>query len=111
MIYYSFKKFIYFSFGGAGTSLLHWLFYSCGERGLLCSCGAWASHCSGFSLALVVKNLPASAGDIRGMGSIRGLEKFSGVGNGNPLQFYCLENPMNRGIWQVMVHRVAKSQT
>ena len=62
-------------------------------------------------VALVVKNLPASAGDVRGVGSILGLEKFPGVGNGNPLQFSCLENPVNRGLWQVTVHRVAKSQT
>ena len=45
-------------------------------------------------VALEVKNLPANARDI---GSIPGLERFSGGGNGNPLQYSCLENPMDRG--------------
>ena len=45
----------------------------------------------------VVKNLPASAGDVREAGSIPGLERPPGGGNGNPLQYSCLENPMDRG--------------
>ena len=63
----------------------------------------WASQ-----MALVVKNPPASAGDIRDAGLIPGLERSPGEGNGNPLQFSCLENPMDRGAWQAIIHRVAK---
>ena len=59
----------------------------------------------------VVKNPPASAGDIRDMSLIPGPGRSPGVGNGNPLQYSCLENPMDRGAWQVIVHRVAQSQT
>ena len=47
----------------------------------------------------VVKNLPANAGDARDMGSIPGSGRSPGVGNGNPLQFSCLENSMDRGAW------------
>ena len=59
----------------------------------------------------MVKNLPASAGDARDAGSIRGSGRFPGEGNDNPLQFSCLENSMDRGACQATVHRVAKSQT
>ena len=59
----------------------------------------------------MVKNLPASVGDAGGAGLIPGLGRFPGVGNGNPLQYSCLENPLDRGPWQAAVHRVAKSQT
>ena len=62
-------------------------------------------------LVLVVKNLPANEGDIRDVGSIPGSARSPGGGNGNPLQDSCLENPMDRGVWQATVHRVAKSQT
>ena len=55
-----------------------------------------------------VKNPSASAGDV---GSVPGLERFSAVGNDNPLQYSCLGNPMDRGAWQAAVHGVAKSQT
>ena len=55
--------------------------------------------------ALVVKNLPASAGDMRDAGSVPGLGRYPGEGPGNPLQDSCLENPMNRGAWQATVHR------
>ena len=48
-------------------------------------------------MALVVKNLPANAGDIRDTGSIPGSERSPGEGNGNPLQYFYLENPMDRG--------------
>ena len=64
---------------------------------------------SASQVMLVVKNLPV--GDIRDEGSIPGLGKSPGGGHGNPLQDSCLENPMDRGAWQVTVHRVAKSQT
>ena len=55
------------------------------------------------------KNLPAIAGDIRDMGSIPGSGRSPGEGNGNLLQYSCLENPMDRGAWQATVHKVAKS--
>ena len=60
---------------------------------------------------LVIKNLPANAGDRRDMGSIPGLGRSPGGGYGNPLQNSCLENPKDRGAWQATVHTVAKSQT
>ena len=60
-------------------------------------------------VALVVKNPPANAGDIRDMGSIPELGKSHGGGHGNPLQESCLENLMDRGGWQAVVHRVTKS--
>ena len=59
----------------------------------------------------MVKNLPANAGEESDMGLIPGLGRFPGVGNGNPLQYSCLENSMDRGAWQATVHRLTKSQT
>ena len=59
-------------------------------------------------VALVVKNPPASEGDIRDSGSITGLGRSPGGGCGNPLQYSCLENPMDRGAWQATVHRIAE---
>ena len=59
-------------------------------------------------VALVVKTPPANAGDIRDMGSIPGSGRFPGGGNGNPLQYSCLKNPMDRGTWQAIVQRIAK---
>ena len=49
-------------------------------------------------MVLVVKNLPASAGDIRDMGSISGLGRSPGGGHGNPVQYSCVENPMDKGL-------------
>ena len=60
--------------------------------------------------ALVVKDPPANAGDVRDMSLIPGLGRSSGGEHGNLLQYSCLENPMDRGTWQATVHRVAKSQ-
>ena len=60
-------------------------------------------------VALVVKNLPASAGDAGDTGSTPGSGRSPGRGNDNPLQYSCLENPMGRGAWQATIHRVAKS--
>ena len=57
----------------------------------------------------MVKNLPANAGDIRDMGSIPGLGRSPGEGSGNPLQYSCLENPMDRRAWRAVVHEVAES--
>ena len=62
-------------------------------------------------MALVVKNPPGSVGDIRDMDSIPRLGRSPGGGHGNPLQYSCLENPMNRGVWQATVHGVTKSCT
>ena len=59
----------------------------------------------------MVKNLPANAGDVRDMGSIPGSGRSPGEGNGNPLQYSCLENATDRGAWRATVHRVTKSQT
>ena len=59
----------------------------------------------------VVKNLPADAGDIRVVGSIPGSGRSPGGGLGNPLQYSCLENPMDRGAWRASVHRVPKCWT
>ena len=73
----------------------------------------WAlSLCQGATqVALVVRNLPANAEDVRDLGSIPGPGRFPGGGHGKPLQYSCLENPMDRGTWQATVHRVTKSQT
>ena len=60
---------------------------------------------------LVVKNLLVNAGDTRDVGSIPRLGRFPGEGNGNPVQYSCLKNPMDRGTWWATVHGVAKSQT
>ena len=57
----------------------------------------------------MVKNPPVSAGDIRDIGLIPGSERSPGGGHDNPLQYSCLENPMNRGAWQATVRRVTKS--
>ena len=62
-------------------------------------------------VALVVNNLPANAGDVRDTGSIPGSRRSRGWGHGNPLQYSCLENPMDRGPWQAAVHGFTKSRT
>ena len=61
-------------------------------------------------MALVIKNPPANAGDLRDVGSIPGLGRYHGGGHENPLQQSCLENPMDRGAWQATVHKVAKNR-
>ena len=62
-------------------------------------------------VALAVKNPPASAGEVRDVGSIPGSGRSLGGGHGDPLQYSCLESPMDRGACQATVHRVEKSQT
>ena len=62
-------------------------------------------------VALVVENLPANAGDLRHVSSIPRSGRSLGGGHGNPLQYSCLENPMNRGAWWATVHEVATSPT
>ena len=68
--------------------------------------GLWASP-----VVLVVKNPPANASDAGDGGSIPELRKSPGGGYGNKLQYYGLENPMDRGAWRATVHRVAESDT
>ena len=59
----------------------------------------WASQ-----VAIVIKNPPANVGDARDVGLSPGLERSPGEGNGYPLQYSCLGNPMDRGAWQATVH-------
>ena len=121
-----------FIFGCADLRCCTQALSSCGEQGLF-SVAVWASHCGGFSrhtasvvaacglscptvcessqVVLVAKSLPASVGDIRDMGSIPGLGRCPKGGNGNQLQYSCLENSMDWGAWWVTSHRVAESDT
>ena len=66
----------------------------------------WASQ-----VALVVKNPPTNAGDVRDTGLIPGSGRCPGGGNGTSLQYSCLESPVDRGAWWSTVHGVTKSQT
>ena len=66
----------------------------------------WASQ-----VVPVLKNLPASAGDIRDTGLISGSGRCPGGGHGSPFQYSCLHSPMDRGAWWATVYRVTKSQT
>ena len=75
----------------------------------------WSFHqflgpIQGFPGGTVVKNLPANSGDAGNLGSIPGLGRSPGGGNGNPLQYSCLENPRDSGAWLATVYRVTKSQ-
>ena len=63
------------------------------------------------NLSEKVKNLSANAGNTRDTSSSPGLGRSPGVGNGNPLQYSFLENPMDRGAWWATVHRVTESNT
>ena len=80
--------------------------YNNDHRNISFLLGYWTSQ-----LVLVVKNLPANAGDARDMSSIPGSGRSSGVGNGKPLQYYCLENSIDRGDWWAIAHGVVKTQT
>ena len=62
-------------------------------------------------VALVVKNLPANAEERRNTGSIPGLGRSLGEGNGSPLQYSCLENPIGRGAWWATVHSVGHEES
>ena len=62
-------------------------------------------------MVLVVKNPPAKAGDVKDTGLIPGLGRSPGGGQSNPLWYFCLENPMDKGSWWTAVHRVTKSWT
>ena len=65
----------------------------------------------GFPGGSMIKNPPGSAGDTRDRGSIPGSERSPKEGNGNTFQYSCLENPMDRGAWLALHHRVPKNQT
>ena len=77
---------------------------------MLCTLNSYIDMCQlwGFPGGSDGKESACHAGDL---GSIWESGRFPGEGNGNPLQYFCLENPMNRGAWQATVHRVAKSRT
>ena len=62
-----------------------------------------------FQVVLVVKDPPAKAGDVGDLGSIPGLGRSPGGGHGNPLQYTCMENPMDRGAWRATFHGTTKS--
>ena len=62
-------------------------------------------------MALVIKNPPANIGDIRDMVLVPGLGRSLGEGRGNPLQYSCLENPMDRAAWLATVHRLQRVDT
>ena len=78
-----------------------------------CSLRVWITTTLALSFPgdSVVKNPPANAGDTEDNSAIPGLRRSPGRRNGNPLQYSCLENPMDRGVWWAAVHGVAKSQT
>ena len=59
----------------------------------------------------MVKNLPANTGDVKDAGLILGSGRSSGGGHGNPLQYSCLENPMDRGAWRAAVHGITELDT
>ena len=83
---------------GKTIALTRWTFVSKVERSRCRYIGGWVSQ-----VELVVKNLPAKAGDIREVGLIPGSRRSPGGGHGNPLSYSCLENPMDRGAWQATV--------
>ena len=98
----------------AESFLTHW---ATGEAQHLCciiifKISLYLPYCSfeASQVVLVVKNLPANAGDVRNVGSLPGLGRSSGGRHDSPLQYSCLENPMNRGAWWTIVHGVAMSQ-
>ena len=62
-------------------------------------------------MALKVKKLPANAGNVRDVTLIPESGRFPGGGHGKPIQYSCLENPMDRGAWWATAHEVAKSRT
>ena len=77
---------------------------SCSES-IVC----WCVNVGASQVGLVVKNAPVNAGYIRVLGLIPGSRRFPGGERGNPLQYSCLENPMDRRAWQATVYGVAKS--
>ena len=94
--------------GGPSVVVLEWVSVCVS----LCLCGhvcICACVCvGGFPGGSVVKNPPANTGDSGDVSLISGLGKFPGRGNGNPLQYSCLENSMDRGAWWTIVHGVTR---
>ena len=86
------------------------MMHSCNAR-LVCTFTFIHTYTGASQVALVVKNMPASARDLRDTGSVPGLGKSPREGHGNLLQYSCLENPVDSGAWWATVHRVAKSWT
>ena len=80
---------------------------------VMCQEGGTTRHITRLpsQVVLVVKNPPVNAEDTRDEGSVPGSGRSPGGRHGNPLQYSCLENPMDREDWQAIVHRVAKSWT
>ena len=72
--------------------------------------GKWCFY-GAFQVVLVVKNPPANEGATRDAGTIPGSGRSPGGGNGNPIQYSCLENPVGRGTWWPTAHRVTKNRT
>ena len=99
------------------SSILAWIIPGTEEPGGLQFIGLqrirhdWATNTWASQVAGVVKNLPDNAGDIRDVGSIPRLGRSPGGGHVNPLQYSCLENPIDRGAWWATVNKVAKSRT
>ena len=91
----------------------HWYAWIVFFSGYMLRSGIVRSHDNSRAsqVTLVVKNLPANAEDIRDKGSIPGSGRFPGGGHGNPFQYSCLENPMDRGARWATVHGVAKDRT
>ena len=92
-----------------------------GQRSLAC-CSPWGrkeldmtewlnNFLLGFLGWVVVKNLPANAGDKKDPGLMAESERFPGIGNGNPFQYSCLENSIDRGVWWSSIHGVTNSWT
>ena len=92
-------------------SLCPWSMFIYSLREYPCLCLTQYKYVWVSWVALVVKTLPTSEGDIRDVGSIPGSGRSPGGEHGSLLQYTCLENPMDRGAWQAMVHRVTQSQT
>ena len=82
-----------------------------GESGCEVSFWGWSNILRGFPGGSVVKNPPANAGDVRDLSSIPELGRSPGEGHGNPPQYSCLENPVDRRAWWATVHWVANSRT
>ena len=95
-------------------SLADWLFFINTSYMQICLRGKILTslrYVWGFQGGLAVKNPPPNSGEVRDAGLIPGSGRSPGGGHGNPLQYSCLENPKDRGTWQITVHRAAKSET
>ena len=84
--------------------ILGWIFPYCGGS-ILCIVGCLAASLVSTQVVLIEKNQPGNAGDTREASSVSRLERSPGGGQGNPLQYACLENPMDRVAWRATIHR------